>query len=391
MRVAVLRETAPGETRVAMVPGVVGELVKAGVEVVVESGAGVRAGHPDASYREAGAVVLPDAAATLAGAAAVLRVRPPSEGGDSGPDEVAALPRGIVVLGFLAPLEEPERARRLADAGVTALAMELVPRTTRAQRMDALSSQASAAGYRAVLLGALHLGRFLPMLTTAAGTIPPARVLVLGAGVAGLQAIATARRLGAVVEAFDVRPAVKEQVQSLGARFLEPDEAVAAEGTGGYAAALTEDQQARVEALMARAVPENDLVITTAQIPGRPAPRLIDAGMVSAMRPGSVIVDLAAASGGNCALSRPDEVVEVDGVTILGPTNLPATLPVDASRMYARNVASLLLHMVKEGEIRVDLTDEIVSGACVTHGGQVVHPMVRERLGLAPLLPPIAS
>ncbi len=382
MKVAVLRETEPGETRVAMVPPILGDLLKAGFEVVVERGAGIRAGFPDDGYRDAGATLADSAAEALSGASALLRVRPPSA------TEASALPDGIVLIGFLSPLDDPEGVARLAGAGATALSMEMVPRTTRAQRMDALSSQASVAGYRAVLLGALQLGRFLPMLTTAAGTIPPARVLVLGAGVAGLQAIATARRLGAVVEAFDVRPAVKEQVQSLGARFLEPEEQVAAEGSGGYATTLSDDQQARVEALMARAVPENDLVITTAQIPGRPAPRLVDAGMVAAMRPGSVIVDLAAGSGGNCTLTEADRTVEVHGVSILGPTNLPATLPVHASQMYARNVASLLLHMVRDGALRVDLADEIVQGACVAHGGEVRHPGIRERLGLPPLDPP---
>jgi NAD(P) transhydrogenase subunit alpha len=380
MKVAILKEAAPGETRVAMVPAVLGDLRKAGFEVVVQAGAGSRAGLPDQAFQEAGATVLEDPAAVLEGAHALLRVAPPPSDATAPP-----LPRGAVVIGFLAPLDHPERVQGLADAGVTALSMEMVPRTTRAQRMDALSSQASAAGYRAVLLGANHLGRFLPMLTTAAGTLPPARVLILGAGVAGLQAIATARRLGAVVEAFDVRPAVSEQVQSLGARFLEPAEAVAAEGAGGYASTLSEDQQARVEALMASAVPQNDMVITTAQIPGRPAPRLVDASMVEAMRPGSVIVDLAAASGGNCALTRADEVVQHRGVTILGPTNLAASLPVHASQMYARNVASLLLHMVKDGALVVSLEDEIVAGSCLTHEGQVVHPALRERLGLPPL------
>jgi len=389
MKVAILKETAPGETRVAMVPGVLGDLKKAGFDVVVESGAGVLAGFSDTAFEEAGATVLATPSEVMAGADALLRVAPPRTGRDGSPD--TAIPAGTVVIGFLAPLDDPESIRPLAAAQVTALSMEMVPRTTRAQRMDALSSQASVAGYRAVLVGANHLGRFLPMLTTAAGTLPPARVLVLGAGVAGLQAIATARRLGAVVEAFDVRPAVKEQVQSLGARFLEPAEAVAAEGTGGYASALSEDQQARVDALLAAAVPENDLVITTAQIPGRPAPRLIDASMVERMRAGSVIVDLAAASGGNCALTQADRVVDHHRVTVLGPTNLPASLPVHASQMYARNVASLLLHMVKDGALVVDLQDEIVSGACVAHGGEVIHPAVRERLGLPPLAPSAAD
>lgn len=380
MKVAILKESTPGETRVAMVPAVLGDLRKAGFEVVVQAGAGSMAGFPDSAYEAAGATVVADSAAVLSGADALLRVTPPG----LEPDSPAIRP-GTVVIGFLAPLDHPERVEALAAAGITALSMEMVPRTTRAQRMDALSSQASVAGYRAVLLGANHLGRFLPMLTTAAGTLPPARVLILGAGVAGLQAIATARRLGAVVEAFDVRPAVKEQVQSLGARFLEPAEAVAAEGSGGYASSLSDDQQARVEALMASAVPENDMVITTAQIPGRPAPRLVGAAMVEAMRPGSVIVDLAAASGGNCSLTRADEIVEHHGVTVLGPTNLAASLPVHASQMYARNVASLLLHMVKDGALRVNLEDEIVAGSCLTHGGEVVHPSMRERLGLPAL------
>jgi len=387
MRVAVLKEIRPGETRVALVPSLVPELVRAGAEVVIEAGAGVRAGFPDPLYAEAGARIAGSSGEALDGARVLLRVQPLSGGGPEGEDEISPLPKGLLLISFLAPLEVPERARRLADAGITALSMELVPRTTRAQRMDALSSQGSVAGYRAVLLGALHLGRFLPMLTTAAGTVPPARVLVLGAGVAGLQAIATARRLGASIEAFDVRPAVREQVQSLGARFLEPEEAVAAEGSGGYAAALTSDQQARVDELLARAVPENDLVISTAQLPGRAAPRLIAPEAVERMRPGSVIVDLAAASGGNCALTRPDEEVHHHGVTILGPTNLPASLPVHASQLYARNVTALLLHMVKDRELRIDLADEIVGGCCVSHDGEVRHPAVRDRLGLPPLSP----
>jgi len=365
VKVTVLKETRPGETRVALVPAEVKALAGKGVEVVVESGAGAAAYYTDDAYREAGATVAPHRAAALEGADAVAKVRGPT------PEEIPLFREGTLVIGFLAPLTDVDGTRAMAAAGLTALAMESVPRITRAQKMDALSSQASIAGYRAVLLGAARLPRYLPMLTTAAGTIRPSKVLVLGAGVAGLQAIATARRLGAVVEAFDVRPVVKEQVQSLGAKFLEPEETVAAEGTGGYAAALSEDQQARVEGLMARAVPEADLVITTAQIPGRPAPVLITPEVAERMRPGSVIVDLAAESGGNCPLTVADRETVHNGVTLLGPTNLPAGLPFHASQLYARNVRELLLHVVKEGALHLDFDDEITAGSCITHAGEV--------------------
>lgn len=381
MKVAVLKETAPGETRVALVPSMVPELTRAGLAVEVEQGAGGRAGVSDADYREAGASIAPDAASAVRGAEVVLTVRGLPEGLDA-----SVFAPGTAVLGFLAPLENVDGLSRLASLGATALAMETVPRTTRAQRMDALSSQASIAGYRAVLAGAERLPRFLPMMTTAAGTIRPSKVLVLGAGVAGLQAIATARRLGAVVEAFDVRPEVREQVQSLGARFLESEEEIAAVGTGGYATTLSTDQAARVTSLLEGAIPGADLVITTAQIPGRPAPRLVTDAMLASMRPGSVVVDLAASSGGNTEGVVPDGEAVAHGVLLLGPTNLPAGLAVHASQLYSRNVVALLLHLVAEGRLHLDLTDEISAGACVVHRGEIRHPGVRERLGL-PALP----
>jgi len=375
MKVAVLKETRPGERRVALVPQGVQELTKARLEVVVEAGAGEGAGVTDAEYAAAGALIAPTAGEALVGATFALRINPPSI---AAPDEVAPLPAGIILLSFLSPLTRPELVRRLADAGITALSMELVPRITRAQSMDALSSQATVAGYKAVLVAASRLPRFLPMFTTAAGTIRPGKALVLGAGVAGLQAIATARRLGAVVEAFDVRPAVKEQVQSLGARFLEAEEEVTAEGEGGYAKVLSEEQHEKELALIARAIPEADIVITTAQIPGRDAPVLITEDMVRTMKAGSVIVDLAAESGGNCELTRFGEDVEAHGVTILGPENLPAGIPVHASQMYSKNVVTLLREMLnKEGGLALDFDNDVVGPATVTHAGEIRNERVR--------------
>jgi len=380
MRVAVLGETRPHERRVALVPDVVESLKREGVEVTVEAGAGVPASFLDDAYREAGARVAESAREAIEGAGAVLRVQPPAMGDGGGPDEIAALPRGIVHVSFLWPMGDPGRVRRLADAGVTAFAMDQIPRITRAQKMDALSSQATVAGYKAVLLGANSLGKFLPMLMTAAGTIRPARVLVLGAGVAGLQAIATARRLGATVEAFDVRPAVKEQVESLGATFLEAELDEAAEDEGGYAKELSEEQHERELELIASHIDEADVVVTTAQIPGREAPLLITEEMVGTMRPGSVVVDLASESGGNCALTRHGETLESRGVTIMGPANLPSELPFHASQMYARNVSAFLLLLVEEGELALDFDDEIVAGTCVTHGGEIRHEGARKAL-----------
>ncbi len=377
MKVAVLAETRAGERRVALVPDLVRELVeKHGLEVAVEKGAGLKAHYQDADYEEAGAR-LGDASSVLSGADVLLRVQPPSL------DEVESIPEGTVLVGFLSPFANLDVVGALARRGTTSFAMELVPRTTRAQRMDALSSQANIAGYKAVLLGADALHKLLPMFMTAAGTIRPGKVLVLGAGVAGLQAIATARRLGARVEAFDVRPVVKEQVESLGATFLVAEQAVTAEGEGGYAGELSDEQHRLELELIAAHIPDADLVITTAQIPGRPAPVLITEAMLRTMRPGSVIVDMASESGGNCELARPGETVEAHGVRIMGPLNLPSELAVHASQMYARNVAMLTLEMLDKDSraLAIDLANDVLGPACLTHGGQVHHEPTRERLG----------
>ncbi len=354
MRVGIPRETTANENRVGLVPDALARLE--GFTVRVERGAGLAAGYPDAAYAEAGAELVDDAYVEVD---AIVKVAPPSAA------EIAKLRRDELLIAFLQPLTERARIEQLSTAGVLGFAMESIPRTTRAQSMDALSSQATVSGYKAVLLAADHLPRFLPMLTTAAGTIAPARALVLGAGVAGLQAIATARRLGAVVSGFDVRPAVKEQVQSLGATFL--DLGVTGEETeGGYARELTPEEQAHQQQALEERIRDFDLVITTAAIPGRPAPRLIPASAVVGMRPGSVIVDLAAESGGNCELTKPGEVIESDGVTIIGLLNLPSMMPGHASQLYARNVSALLLHLAPGGELALDWDDEITSGTCVT-------------------------
>jgi NAD(P) transhydrogenase subunit alpha len=354
VRVGVPRETAAGERRVALVPESVPKLTQQGLEVAVERGAGHEASFPDEAYADAGAGLVGNAF----DADIVVKVAPPSK------DEVAALRDGAVLVGFLAPLSDPEGIECLRASGVTAFAMESIPRITRAQPLDALSSQATVAGYKAALLAAEQLPRFFPMLMTAAGTVAPAKVLVLGAGVAGLQAIATARRLGAVVTGFDVRPVVKEQVESLGASFLELS--VRGEETeGGYARELTPEQQAQQQQELAERIAEFDAVVTTALVPGRPAPRLIPASAVEAMRPGSVIVDLAAEAGGNCELTTPGEITVEHDVTIVGLTNLASTMPYHASQLYSRNVTALLQLLVAEGELKLDWSDEIVSGACV--------------------------
>jgi NAD(P) transhydrogenase subunit alpha len=361
MRIGVPKETAPGERRVALVPEVAGKLAKGGFEVVVERGAGEAAAFPDATYEAAGAR-LADAAAAL-GAEIVLKVQRPTLA------EVERLAEGAALVAYLAPHASAELLQALARRRVTAYAMELVPRITRAQSMDALSSQATLAGFKGVILGVEAMNRITPMLTTAAGTLAPARAFVIGAGVAGLQAIATARRLGCVVSAFDVRPVVKEQVQSLGATFVEVE--VAAEGAGGYAKELAEDQQRRVLAAIGQHLPAQDLVVTTAQIPGRPAPRLVTAEMVRSMKPGAVIVDLAAETGGNCELTRPGEAVEAGGVRVLGPLNLPSDTAFHASQMYARNLQTFLGHVANGGTLAVSLEDEIQGAMAVTHGGEV--------------------
>ncbi len=364
MRIGVPKETADGERRVALVPETVGRLVKGGMEVVVERGAGGHAFFSDDDYTRAGAQLVDAAADVYRGADVVLKVQKPSL------DEAALLARGTVLIALLAPAASGDVLARIADQGATALAMELVPRITRAQSMDALSSQATVAGYQAVLVGATHLAKLLPMLTTAAGTLAPAKVFIIGAGVAGLQAIATARRLGGIVSAFDVRPVVREQVQSLGATFVAAD-TVAAEGQGGYAKELADDQQRRVLDAVAGHIKDMDLVITTAQIPGRPAPQLVTAAMVASMRPGSVIVDLAAETGGNVELTRLGETVESHGVTILGPKNLPSALPLHASQMYSRNLQTLLQHLIKDGRIAIDPDEEIAKAMLVVHEGRL--------------------
>jgi H+-translocating NAD(P) transhydrogenase subunit alpha len=366
VRVGVPLENRDGERRVALVPEAARKLQGRGVEVVVERGAGERASHPDAAYEADGSVVADSEA--VWGAEVVAKVAAPT------PREVELLRQGAVIIGFLAPLTDPEGVQRLASAGVTAFAMESIPRITRAQAMDALSSQSNVAGYKATLIAANQIGRFFPMLMTAAGTVKPAKVLVLGAGVAGLQAIATAKRLGAQVTSFDVRAAVKEQVESLGARFLELDLGEDLETEGGYARALDEEGQRRQQAALAEAAGGFDAVITTALVPGRPAPLLITAAGVENMRPGSVIVDMAGESGGNCELSVPGETIVHERVTIAAPLNLPSEMAEHSSQLYARNVSALLELLVVEGELNLNWDDPIVSGACVAHAGQTGPP-----------------
>jgi H+-translocating NAD(P) transhydrogenase subunit alpha len=360
MRIGVPRETATGERRVALVPELVGKLVGGGFEVLVEHRAGEAASFPDSAYDEAGARLVED----WADAEAVVKVQKPTE------QEVSRLRDGQVLIGFLQPLTDREGIDRLVKRGVVAFAMESIPRITRAQPMDALSSQATVSGYKATLLAADRLPKFFPMLMTAAGTVAPAKVLVLGAGVAGLQAVATARRLGAVVTGFDVRPVVREQIESLGANWLDLG-IVGEETEGGYAQELSEEQQRRQQEELESRLPEYDVVITTALIPGRPAPKLIPASAVRAMRPGSVVVDLAAEAGGNCELTEPGEEVVREGVTVVGLTNLPSTMPFHASQLYARNVVALLHHLAPEGELALDWDDEITAGACVTRTQEV--------------------
>ena len=363
MRVAVPKEVAPDERRVALVPEIVKRLAGDGFEIAVERGAGEAAGFADSDFEEAGARIV-RREELFRDAEAVVKVQRPS------PEEVGLLPEGSILIAFLQPLTDTEGIERLSQQGVTGFALESIPRITRAQPMDALSSQATVSGYKAVLLAADRLPKFFPMLMTAAGTVAPAKVLVLGAGVAGLQAIATARRLGAVVSGFDVRPVVREQVESLGATFLDLG-IVGEETSGGYARELSDEEQQRQQEELERRVPEFDVVVTTALIPGRPAPKLIPASAVQAMRPGSVIVDLAAEAGGNCELTEPGEEVEREGVTLVGFTNLPSTVPTHASQLYARNVQALLTHLAPEGELRLDWDDEITAGACVTRREEV--------------------
>jgi NAD(P) transhydrogenase subunit alpha len=382
--VGVIRETSPKEGRVALTPAVLPALADSGIQVAVEAGAGKAAGYSDDAYRDKGAQVVPARDQVLT-SQVIARVQAVDAARDNGGSDQDLVSPDSVVIGLCTPLAAPPALLALAERGVTTFAMELMPRITRAQSMDTLSSQANIAGYKAVILAAEALPKIFPMMTTAAGTLAPARVLVIGAGVAGLQAIATARRLGAVVEAYDVRPAVREQVESLGAKFVElPLEAGDAEDQSGYAKAQDEDFYRRQREMMARVVAGSDAVITTAQVPGKTAPVLVTAEMVAGMAPGSVIVDIAAGQGGNCELTMPDQTVTKDGVTVLGPTNLPATVPYHASQVYARNMSAFLSHLVKDGELRIDLEDEITRETLVSRGGQVVHPKVREAFGLTP-------
>jgi NAD(P) transhydrogenase subunit alpha len=389
MIIGVPRESYPGETRVALIPAHIPQLTKAGLEVQVQAGAGAEAGFPDADYTEKGAKIVDDRKAVFDAADIILQVRAfganlEQEGGDRD-----LMKKGQAVLAFSEPLAEAELMKDAAGTGVSLFSMELIPRITRAQSMDALSSMATIAGYKLVLQAASQLPKMFPMLMTAAGTISPAKVLVVGAGVAGLQALATANRLGAVAYGYDLRPETREQVESVGAEFVELDlDTSAAQGSGGYAGEQSEDFQKKQQAAMRAIVEDKDVVITTAAIPGRKAPVIVTEDMVKAMPPKSVIVDLAAERGGNCELTECGKVVEKHGVTIIGPANLPATVPNHASQMYSKNITTLLKHLVTDGKMELDLADEITAGTLVFHDGEVRHAMVRDRLGMEPLDPP---
>jgi len=376
VKVAVPKESEQGERRVALVPETAKMLVAAGLEVSVEAGAGASAFITDDLYEKAGARVASRAGTMLHDADAVLKVQAPRE------SEISLLKKGAVLISFLQPATQGDTVKSLATHGITAFSLELLPRISRAQSMDALSSQASAAGYKAVLMAADRIGKLFPMMMTAAGTIAPTRVLVMGAGVAGLQAIATARRLGAVVSAYDVRPAVKEEVQSLGATFIELA-LETQEGEGGYAREQSEEFLRKQRELIGEHIAKSDVVITTAAVPGRRAPLLVTGDMVKGMRPGSVIVDLAADTGGNVELTQAGKDVDVGGVTIIGTRNVPSTMPLTTSQLYARNVANLLLHLVKNGVLALDLQDDITKGACVTHGGEIVNERAKQTVATA--------
>ena len=376
MNIVVLRENQQGESRVALMPEAVKKLVALKATVQIESGAGLSAARADDDYRNAGAEVSPDRNALLESSDVLPVVNRLSA------DDFARLKSGSVVIGFLRPLDEPAALQPAAARGVTTFAVELIPRITRAQSMDALSSMATVAGYKAVIIGAERIPRMFPLLMTAAGTVPPARVLVLGAGVAGLQAIATAKRLGAVVEGYDVRAAAGEQVKSLGATFLEVDlGGIKTEDAGGYAVELSDEAMNRGRALIAEHAKQADIIITTAQVPGRRAPLLITEEAVNGMKRGSLVIDLAGATGGNCALTKADEIVELNGVTIMAPTNLAATVPVHASQLYSRNITAFLTPMIKDGQLQIDMNDDVVGPSCVTHNGEIVNKRVAALLG----------
>lgn len=388
MKVGVVRETYPDEHRVALVPGVLAGLKKAGLEVLIEAGAGRAAGFPDAEFQEKGATVLADRTDVLAQSDVLLQVRTLGANLEAGRADLSRLRAGQTVIGLAEPLLEVTAAKELADYGVNLFAMELIPRITRAQSMDVLSSMASIAGYKAVLLAAEALPKLFPMMMTAAGTIAPAKIFVIGAGVAGLQAIATAQRLGAVVQAYDLRPAVKEQVQSLGAKFVELGLATAsAEDKGGYAKAMDEDFYRRQRELMTRVVADMDVVITTAIVPGKKAPILVTEEMVRGMRPGSVVLDLAAERGGNCEATQPGKTVLVGEVKVMGPMNVPATVAYHASQMYAKNITTFLLHVFKDGQLQLTADDEITRETLVCRDGQVIHPRVKELLAMGASAP----
>jgi NAD(P) transhydrogenase subunit alpha len=366
----------PGENRVALVPDGVAQLAKKGNEVLVQSGAGVNAGHLDSAYEKVGARIVPDAATLFNEAEMVVKVQKPVVHPVTGKHEIEMLREGAVLVTFFQPLVNHDLVRMLKARNVTSFSMDAIPRTTRAQTMDALSSMSTIAGYKAVLLAGASIGRFFPLLMTAAGSVPPAKVLVLGAGVAGLMAIATARRLGAVVEANDVRAAVKEQVESLGAKFVDTT-MPSAEGAGGYAKELTEEDKKRQQEILAKHVMESDVVITTALIPGRPAPRMVTKEMVQGMKPGSVIVDLAAENGGNCELTEPGCDFVKHNVRIIGPLNVPSSMPIHASQLYSKNVLNLLALLIKDGQFNLNMEDDIVAGTVITHNGQITHGNVR--------------
>ena len=376
MRIAIAKEIEVGEHRVALIPDSVARLVKQGLEIWVESGAGEASFFSNDAYEAAGAKIISDVGVLWGEADVLLKVGIPKE------HEISQMREGSVLISFLNPLGQPETIQQLANRKITAFGMEMIPRTSRAQSMDALSSQAGVAGYKAVLIAAAASPKFFPMLTTAAGTIKPAKVFVMGAGVAGLQAIATARRLGAVVEAFDIRPAVKEEVQSLGAKFVEvnlEEETVAA---GGYAKEISEASKQRTQEVVTEHVKNADVVITTAQVPGKKAPLLVTEEMVQQMNPGSVIVDLAAEQGGNCAVTEPGKDVQRYGVTIIGPINLPSSMPIHASQMYAKNVLTLLQYLLKDGELQLNFKDDIIGSTCLTHGGEILNQRVKEALAV---------
>ena len=388
MKVAVLRETFPGEKRVALIPASVPQLAKAGMQVLVQSGAGEAAGYSDAAYQQRGAELIADRRAALTAADVLLQVHCLGANPEAGRPDLEQFRSGLSVIGMCDPLGAPQAIQEVAQTGASLFALELIPRITRAQSMDVLSSMATIAGYRAVLLAASDLPKLFPMLMTAAGTITAARVFVIGAGVAGLQAIATAKRLGAIVHAYDVRPACREQVESLGGKFVELQlETNQSEDQGGYAKQLDEDFYQKQRELMARVVADSDVVITTAAIPGKPSPLLITQAAVEGMAPGSVIVDLAAERGGNCEPSRPNQRVVHQGVVIHGPTNLVSEAPFHASQMYSNNLTRFLLNMVKSGQLVMNMEDEIIRDTCVAHDGQVVHARIRELLGMPPLAP----